>query len=107
MGPQLWHIRDKREAPKRAVRGILERILGQSLGKLLGPPGPRAVPGRWAGWGPPADSEIFNQLIPSIEATLKRGGVMRSIDRVSGSFLVVLFGAVALLCGSLLFATLG
>jgi hypothetical protein len=32
---------------------------------------------------------------------------MRSIDRVSGSFLVVLFGAVALLCGSLLFATLG
>ena len=31
---------------------------------------------------------------------------MRSIDRVSGSFLVILFGGVALLCGSLLFATL-
>ena len=31
---------------------------------------------------------------------------MRSIDRVSGSFLALLFG-VALLCGSLLFVTLG
>jgi hypothetical protein len=32
---------------------------------------------------------------------------MRSIDRVSGSFLALLFAGVALLCGSLLFATLG
>jgi hypothetical protein len=32
---------------------------------------------------------------------------MRTIDRISGSFLLVLFGGVALLCGSLLFATLG
>jgi hypothetical protein len=31
---------------------------------------------------------------------------MRSIDRVSGGFLMVLFAGVALLCGSLLFATL-
>jgi len=106
MGPQLWHIRDKREAPKRAVTAILGRILGQSLGNLL-EPAARAVSGRWSDWRPPAVSEIFNQLVPSIEAILKRGGVMRSIDRVSGSFLVVLFGGVALLCGSLLFATLG
>jgi len=67
------------------------------------------IPARSAGPVQPvsADSEIFNQLLPSIEAILKRGGVMRSIDRVSGSFLVILFGGVALLCGSLLFATLG
>jgi hypothetical protein len=32
---------------------------------------------------------------------------MRSIDRVSGSFLALLVAGVALLCGSLLFATLG
>jgi hypothetical protein len=32
---------------------------------------------------------------------------MRSIDRISGSFLVVLAAGVALLCGSLLFVTLG
>jgi hypothetical protein len=32
---------------------------------------------------------------------------MRSIDRVSGSFLALLFAGVALLCGSLLFAMLG
>ena len=32
---------------------------------------------------------------------------MRSIDRISGGFLVILFGGVALLCCSLLFATLG
>jgi hypothetical protein len=32
---------------------------------------------------------------------------MRTVDRVSGGFLVILFGGVALLCGSLLFATLG
>jgi hypothetical protein len=31
---------------------------------------------------------------------------MRSIDRVSGSFLAIMFGGVALLCGSLLFVTL-
>jgi hypothetical protein len=95
MGPQLWHIRDKREAGKRAVGRILGEIFRQVLGPAVG------------GSRRPADSEIFNQLVPSIEAILKRGGVMRSIDRVSGSFLVVLFGGVALLCGSLLFATLG
>jgi hypothetical protein len=33
--------------------------------------------------------------------------MMRSIDRISGSFLAVLFAGVALLCGSLLFVTLG
>ena len=32
---------------------------------------------------------------------------MRPIDRISGSFLAIMFGALALLCGSLLFATLG
>jgi hypothetical protein len=32
---------------------------------------------------------------------------MRSIDRISGGFLVILFAGVALLCGSLLFATIG
>jgi hypothetical protein len=32
---------------------------------------------------------------------------MRSIDRVSGSFLAVMFGGLALLCGSFLFVTLG
>jgi hypothetical protein len=32
---------------------------------------------------------------------------MRTIDRISGSFLVVLFAGVALLCGSLLLVTLG
>jgi hypothetical protein len=53
------------------------------------------------------DCEIFNQLLRASRPSLKRGGVMRSIDRVSGSFLVILFGGVALLCGSLLFATLG
>ena len=31
---------------------------------------------------------------------------MRSIDRVSGSFLALLFAGIALLCGSLLFVTL-
>ncbi len=31
---------------------------------------------------------------------------MGSIDRVSGSFLAILFGGIALLCGSLLFASL-
>jgi len=32
---------------------------------------------------------------------------MRSIDRVSGGFLALLFAGVALLCGSLLFVTIG
>lgn len=32
---------------------------------------------------------------------------MRSIDRISASFLAIMFGGLALLCGSLLFATLG
>ena len=91
LGPQLWHIRDKREALSEQ-RGNVGAILPQLLRPF--PPAPPY-------------SEIFNQLVPSIEVTLKRGGVMRSIDRVSGGFLVILFGGVALLCGSLLFATLG
>jgi hypothetical protein len=81
--------------------GFSDNPLGSSSGR------PRGRYRALVRLGPPADSEIFNQLVPSIEAILKRGGVMRSIDRVSGSFLVVLFGGVALLCGSLLFATLG
>ena len=32
---------------------------------------------------------------------------MRSIDRISGSFLAILVAGIALLCGSLLFVTLG
>jgi hypothetical protein len=32
---------------------------------------------------------------------------MSSIDRVSGGLMAVMFGGIALLCGSLLFAALG
>jgi len=53
------------------------------------------------------DSDIFNQLVRIISPSPERSSVMRSIDRISGSFLVVLFAGVALLCGSLLFVTLG
>jgi hypothetical protein len=53
------------------------------------------------------DSDIFNQLVRTIPPSPERRSVMRSIDRISGSFLAVLFAGVALLCGSLLFVTLG
>jgi hypothetical protein len=53
-----------------------------------------------------ADSDIFNQLVRMLR--LRRGGcVMRSVDRVSGSFLVVLVTGLALLCGSLLAVAFG
>jgi hypothetical protein len=32
---------------------------------------------------------------------------MSSIDRVSGGFLAMMFGGIALLCGSILFVALG
>jgi hypothetical protein len=53
------------------------------------------------------DSDIFNQLVPTIAPSPEWSGVMRSIDRISGSFLAILFAGVALLCGSLLFVMLG
>jgi hypothetical protein len=53
------------------------------------------------------DSEIFNQLVRTIASSPERSSVMRPIDRISGSFLAVLFAGIALLCGSLLFVTLG
>jgi hypothetical protein len=53
------------------------------------------------------DSEIFNKFVRNITAVHTRRIVMSSIDRVSGAFLAVMFGGAILLCGSLLFATLG
>jgi hypothetical protein len=53
------------------------------------------------------DSDIFNQLVSTIPPSPERRSVMRTIDRISGSFLAVLFAGVALLCCSLLLVTLG
>jgi hypothetical protein len=54
------------------------------------------------------DSERFNQLVCIVDALVfVRSNVMRSIDRVSGSFLALLFAGIAVLCGSLLFVMLG
>jgi hypothetical protein len=53
------------------------------------------------------DSDIFNQLLRTITPSPERSSVMRTIDRISGSFLAILVAGIALLCGSLLFVTLG
>ena len=71
--------------------------VGKQTLKRSRPPGP-------AGFGAILKSLINCSLASSRS---KSGGDMRTIDRVSGGFLVILFAGVALLCGSLLFATLG
>jgi hypothetical protein len=56
----------------------------------------------WSRW----DSDIFNQLDRMLRA--RRGvRVMRCVDRISGSFVVVIAAGLALLCGSLLAMALG
>ena len=64
------------------------------------------VPGLSLLKDPPA-SEIFNKFVRNITAVHTRRIVMSSIDRVSGGLMAVMFGGIALLCGSLLFAALG
>jgi hypothetical protein len=46
-------------------------------------------------------------LVGTIAPSPEWSSAMRSIDRISGSFLAILFAGVVLLCGSFLFVTLG
>jgi hypothetical protein len=60
-------------------------------------------------WAPDAatgDSESFNQLVRTIPLRTK-GCVMRNLDRVSGSFLAVVVGGLAVLCGGLIVIAIG
>jgi hypothetical protein len=52
------------------------------------------------------DSESFNQFVRIIPLRAK-GCVMRSLDRVSGSFLAVTVGSLAILCGGLIAIAIG
>ena len=54
----------------------------------------------------PEDSESFNQLVRTIPLRTK-GCVMSNLDRVSGSFLVVIVGGLAVLCGGLIVIAIG
>jgi hypothetical protein len=54
----------------------------------------------------PADSESFNQLVRTIPFRTK-GCVMSNLDRISGSFLAVIVGGLAVLCGGLIFIAIG
>jgi hypothetical protein len=54
----------------------------------------------------PEDSESFNQLVRTIPLRTE-GCVMRNLDRVSGSFLAVIVGGLAILCGGLIFIAIG
>lgn len=53
-----------------------------------------------------SDFDIFNQLVRMIPLP-NEDPSMRGVDRVSGSFLVVLIAGMVLLCGGLLAAALG
>jgi hypothetical protein len=55
---------------------------------------------------PPEDSESFNQLVRTIPLRTK-GCVMSNLDRVSGSFLAIIVGGLAILCGGLIFIVIG
>jgi hypothetical protein len=55
---------------------------------------------------PPEDSESFNQLVRTIPLRTK-GCVMSNLDRVSGSFLAVIVGGLAILCGGLIVIVIG
>jgi hypothetical protein len=52
------------------------------------------------------DSESFNQLVRIIPLRTK-GYVMSNLDRVSGSFLAVIVGGLAILCGGLIVIVVG
>ena len=52
------------------------------------------------------DSESFNQLVRTIPLRTK-GCVMSNLDRVSGSFLAVIVGGLAVLCGGLIVIAIG
>ena len=52
------------------------------------------------------DSESFNQLVRTIPLRTK-GCVMSNLDRVSGSFLAVIVGGLAILCGGLIVIAIG
>jgi hypothetical protein len=54
----------------------------------------------------PEDSESFNQLVRTIPLRTK-GCVMSNLDRVSGSFLAVIVGGLAVLCGGLIVIAIG
>jgi hypothetical protein len=54
----------------------------------------------------PEDSESFNQLVRTIPLRTK-GCVMSNLDRVSGSFLAVVVGGLAILCGGLIVIAIG
>ena len=53
-----------------------------------------------------ADSESFNQLVRNMPLRTN-GCVMSNLDRVSGSFLAVVVGGLALLCGGLIVIAIG
>jgi hypothetical protein len=52
------------------------------------------------------DSESFNQLVRTIPRRT-RGCVMSNLDRVSGSFLAIIVGGLAILCGGLIVIVIG
>jgi hypothetical protein len=55
---------------------------------------------------PPEDSKSFNQLVRTIPVRTK-GCIMSNLDRVSGSFLAVIVGGLAILCGGLIVIIIG
>jgi hypothetical protein len=52
------------------------------------------------------DYESFNQLVCTMPLRTK-GCVMSNLDRVSGSFLALIVGGLAILCGGLIFIVIG
>jgi hypothetical protein len=52
------------------------------------------------------DSESFNQLVRTMPLRTK-GCVMSNLDRVSGSFLAIVVGGLAVLCGGLIVIAIG
>jgi hypothetical protein len=55
---------------------------------------------------PLEDSESFNQLVRTIPLRTK-GCIMSNLDRVSGSFLALIVGGLAILCGGLIVIAIG
>jgi hypothetical protein len=69
-------------------------------------PDPVALLGSRNNGGRLGDSESFNQLVRTIPLRTK-GCVMSNLDRVSGSFLAVIVGGLAILCGGLIVIAIG